>query len=281
MQLAHSNWIRVWVGVLLVLFMSSVCAPAPAQEPQIDALANQMAAALSQAKLKTVIVFDFDGPDEMGALGQKLGEDFRVALTKSGKGLQVQDRSQLLELLKKNDLVPANVRDAGTEQWLAGQTELDARISGELSKDIGGLKITVYAHCNVKSCDRFYEFNTLIPLTDDLKALIRGRPKEYDEFASLPRSGQNGYSLVSCIYCPQAQFSAEALERKLQGTVILEITINEEGHAKDIKVKVGLPYGLTQQAVEAVKEWRFKPATSPDGKPAAVRQTLEVTFHLY
>jgi TonB family protein len=240
-----------------------------------------MAAALSQAKLKTVIVVDFDGPDEMDALGQKLAEDFRAALTKSGKGLQVQDRSQLLELLKKNELVSANVRDAATEQWLAGQTELDARISGELSKDIGGLKVTVYAHCNLKSCDRFYQFETSIPLTDDLKALIRGRPKEYDDFASLPRSEQNGYSSVSCIYCPMAQFSVEALEHKLQGTVILEITIDEDGRAKDIRVKVGLPYGLTQQAVEAVKEWKFKPSTGPDGKPAAVRQAVEVTFHSF
>jgi TonB family protein len=273
-----SNWICVSLGALFVLGM---CASAGAQEPQIDALADQMAAALSQAKLKTVIVFDFLGPDEMDALGQKLAADFRAALAKSPNGPQVADRSQLLELLKKNELVPANVRDAGTEMWLAGQTGLDARISGALSNGVGGLKITVDAHCNVKSCDRFYEFETSIPLTDDLKALIGGRPNEYDEFASLPRSGQNGYSSVSCINCTYAQFSEEALQHKVQGTVILEITIDKDGHAKDIRVKVGLPYGLTQQAVEAVKEWKFKPATGPDGKPAAVRATFETTFHSY
>jgi TonB family protein len=278
MQLALSKWIRV---ALAATFTLSVCSSAPAQEPQIDVLADQMAASLSHAKLKTVMVFDFVGPDEMDALGQKLAADFRAALTKSGRDLQVQDRSQLLELLKKNDLVPANVRDIATEQWLAGQTELDARISGELLQGIAGLKITVYAHCNVRSCDRFYEFETSMPLTDDLKALIGGRPKEHDEFASLPRSGNNGYSSVKCVYCPPAQFSSEALERKLQGTVILEITIDEDGQAKDIRVKVGLPYGLTQQAVESVKEWKFKPATGPDGRPAAVRQTVEVTFHAF
>ena len=276
MRLTLSDGFR---GLFAALFILWACPSTPAQEPQIDALADQIAASLSQAKLKTVMVFDFDGPDEMDALGQKLAEDFRAALAKSGKGLQVEDRSQLLELLKKNELVSANVRDAATEQWLAGQTELDARISGELSKGIGGLKITVYAHCNLKSCDRFYQFETSIPLTDDLKALIRGRPKEYDEFASLPRSGENGYSSVSCIYCPMAQFSAEALKSTLQGTVILELTIDQDGRPRDIKVRVGLPCGLTQQAVEAVKEWKFKPSTGPDGKPEAVRQAVEITFH--
>jgi TonB family protein len=267
--------------LLAAAFILAMCGPTPAQEPQIDALANQMAAALSHAKLKTVIVFDFDGPDEIDALGQKLAEDFRVALTNSGEGLQVQDRSRLLELLKKNNLVPANVRDAGTEQWLAGQTELDARISGELSKDIGGLKITVYAHCNVKSCDRFYEFDSLMPLTDDLKALIAETDREKDEFSSLPRSGKNGYSLVSCIYCPNAQYTGEASIHGVNGAVALAITVDADGHAKDIRVKVGLPHGLTQQAVEAVKGWRFKPATRPDGMPAAVRMNIETTFHTY
>ncbi len=276
MQLALFNRIRVAFAAMIILFL---CPSAFAQEPQIDALADQMAAALSQAKLETVIVFDFDGPDEMDALGQKLAEDFRVALTKSGKGLQVQDRSDLLELVKKNDLVPANVRDAGTEQWLAGQTQLDARISGELSKGIGGLKITVYAHCNVKSCDRFYEFDTLIPLTDNLKALIAEADKEKDEFSSLPKPGQNGYSTPICLYCPNPQYTGEASILGVTGTVTLTITVDADGHAKDIKVKVGLPHGLTQQAIEAVKGWRFKPATGPDGKPAAVRMNVGISFY--
>lgn len=278
MQLALSGWIRMSLAALFVLFM---CASARAQEPPIDELADQMAAALSQAKLKTVIVFDFDGPYEMDVVGQKLAEDFRVALTKSGKGLQVQDRSELLELVKKNDLVPANVRDAGTEQWLAGQTELDAWISGTLSKRIGGLRITVEGRCIVKSCDRFYKFETLIPLTDDLKALVGENKKENDEFSSLPRPEKEGYSSPACIYCPNAQFTAEASRRKFSGTTLLEITVSEDGHARDIRVKVGLPFGLTQAAIDAVKEWRFQPATGPDGKPAAVRMRVEMMFGSY
>jgi outer membrane biosynthesis protein TonB len=43
----------------------------------------------------------------------------------------------------------------------------------------------------------------------------------------------------------------------------------------------GLPCGLTAAAIEAVKKWKLAPAKGPDGKPAAVRQMIEVRFNLY
>jgi TonB family protein len=72
--------------------------------------------------------------------------------------------------------------------------------------------------------------------------------------------------------------SEEVLRRKFSGTVVLEVTVEPDGHTKDIRVKVGLPFGLTQQAVDTVKEWRLKPAIGPDGKPAAIRQVVELSL---
>ena len=57
--------------------------------------------------------------------------------------------------------------------------------------------------------------------------------------------------------------------------------ITADGRATDIHVAKGLGLGLDEKAVEAVRTWRFRPALGPDGKPASVRQTIEVTFHLY
>jgi TonB family protein len=275
MQLALSKWIRV---ALAAMFTLSVCSSAPAQEPQIDALAGQMAASLSHANLKTVMAFDFVGPDEMDALGQKLAEDFRAALIKSAPELRVEDRSRMLELLKKNSLSLSNLHDDEVTKWLGRQSGTDAWISGALSSGTGVPKVTVMAF-RAKNSDQISKFETDVPLSNDLRALI-GK-SEAGGFASLPESGKNGYSYPSCIHCPYAQFSAEATTRKFSGTVALEATVDEEGRVKDIKITQGLPLGLTLQAIKAVQEWQFKPATGPDGKPAAVRQKIQVTFNSY
>ena len=94
-------------------------------------------------------------------------------------------------------------------------------------------------------------------------------------------AGTGGYGYPACLYCPQAQYSDEAVKAKYQGTVSLIAIITPDGRATDIHVVKGLGLGLDEKAVEAVRTWRFKPALGPDGKPAPVRQIIEVTFHLY
>ena len=124
MQLSQSNWIRVAFVAMIILFQ---CPSAFAQEPQIDALANQMAAALSQAKLKTVMVFDFVGQEDMDALGQRLAADFRSALAKSASGIQVEDRAKLFEVLQQRHYGGFGVGTAETACWLLQQTSVEVR----------------------------------------------------------------------------------------------------------------------------------------------------------
>ena len=62
--------------------------------------------------------------------------------------------------------------------------------------------------------------------------------------------------------------------------MILTVVVGTDGKADDIVVKKPLRDGLTEKAIESVKSWKFIPALGPDGKPAAVRQVVEVTFHL-
>jgi hypothetical protein len=57
--------------------------------------------------------------------------------------------------------------------------------------------------------------------------------------------------------------------------------VGVNGQADDIVVKKPLPEGLTEKAIAAVKSWKFSPALGPDGKPAAVRQVIAVTFPIY
>jgi periplasmic protein TonB len=108
-----------------------------------------------------------------------------------------------------------------------------------------------------------------------------GPGDEFGEGGGPPSAGTESYGYPTCVYCPQAQYSDEAVKSKYQGTVFLVVTITADGKATDIKVAKGVGLGLDEKAIEAVRSWRFRPAAGPDGRPAAVRQTIEVTFHLY
>jgi TonB family protein len=75
------------------------------------------------------------------------------------------------------------------------------------------------------------------------------------------------------------QYTALARKGRVQGVVIVEAVIDEEGKVTDAKVLKGLPMGLDESALEAVKTWKFEPATL-DGKPVPVYYTLTVNFAL-
>jgi TonB family protein len=60
----------------------------------------------------------------------------------------------------------------------------------------------------------------------------------------------------------------------------LWLIVDENGLPRDIKVRRALGMGLDDEAIKAVKQWRFQPA-SKDGRPVAVMINVEVNFRLY
>ena len=97
----------------------------------------------------------------------------------------------------------------------------------------------------------------------------------------VPNAGTGGYGTPACLYCPRADYSDEAMKVKVQGVVELIAVITPDGRVTDVHVAKGLGLGLDEKAIEAVRTWRLKPALGPDGRPASVRQIIEVTFQLY
>jgi periplasmic protein TonB len=96
-----------------------------------------------------------------------------------------------------------------------------------------------------------------------------------------PSAGYGGYGEPVCLYCPQAQFSDEAVKAKFQGVVLVSVVVMPDGRATDIQVVRPAGLGLDEKAIEAVRNWRFTPAKGPDGRPAAVHTIIEITFRLY
>ena len=89
----------------------------------------------------------------------------------------------------------------------------------------------------------------------------------------------NGVSKPELIHKVEPEYSEEARKAKFQGVVVLYIVVDQNGNAINPKVMKGLGLGLDEKALEAVKQWKFKPGYK-DGKPVAVAATVEVNFRL-
>ncbi|MGD0214834.1 MAG: energy transducer TonB [Terriglobales bacterium] len=89
-----------------------------------------------------------------------------------------------------------------------------------------------------------------------------------------------GVSAPKKIFDPEPEYSEEARKAKFQGTCVLYVVVGPDGKTRDIRVQRTLGLGLDEKAIEAVKTWRFEPATK-DGKPVAVAINIEVDFRLY
>jgi TonB family protein len=81
-------------------------------------------------------------------------------------------------------------------------------------------------------------------------------------------------------YHQEPEFSESARAAKFQGTVVLKLVVNKEGAPTKIRISQPLGYGLDEKAVQAVSEWKFKPAEK-DNQPVNTEIAVEVEFHLY
>jgi protein TonB len=89
-----------------------------------------------------------------------------------------------------------------------------------------------------------------------------------------------GISAPRPVSTPDPEYTEEARRAKYQGTCILGLIVDAEGHPRDIRVTRGVGLGLDQKAIAAVKQWQFQPAMK-DGRPVAVLISVEVSFKLY
>jgi protein TonB len=88
-----------------------------------------------------------------------------------------------------------------------------------------------------------------------------------------------GVSAPSLIYKQEPEYSEEARKAKYQGTVTLYVEVDPSGRAVNVRVLHSIGLGLDEKAMEAVRQWKFKPGMK-DGKPVTVAASIEVNFRL-
>ncbi len=69
---------------------------------------------------------------------------------------------------------------------------------------------------------------------------------------------------------------ARALQLRIEGVVLVEVTIDEQGKVRDARILRSIPM-LDQAALDAVRQWEFEPVLL-NGVPRPVIMTVPVTF---
>jgi TonB family protein len=91
----------------------------------------------------------------------------------------------------------------------------------------------------------------------------------------------DGVSMPRVLHKVNPEYTPAALRAKLEGTVLLQAVVRTHGVPSDISVLRSLDrrFGLDQQAVDALRQWRFAPGQRA-GQPVPVLVQVEMNFSL-
>ena len=94
-------------------------------------------------------------------------------------------------------------------------------------------------------------------------------------------AGAQGVVAPRVISSVQPSYTEAAMRARIEGTVVLGAVVQTDGTVAAITIVRSLDStnGLDEQAINALKQWKFEPGTLK-GKPVAVRVRVEMEFNL-
>jgi len=272
------------VLIMAALLASGVSSRAQSTTPSTDLAISKLAAGiakpLQKSRAKKVVVADLLGPDgQKHPAGRYLAVRLSESLQKEYPKLEVIERPK--QEAGSNDGGDPEDKGVALEKAKDWARKLGANvvITGSLAKISQGIGVSLSAVSSQGSERMFGQANGLIPFTDQIAGLSPDSIPEAK--GGILRAGVGGTGVPTCIYCPAPEYTDEARSAKLEGAVTLLIVVNLQGRAENISVVKGPGHGLEENAIKAVKKWKFKPATGADGNPVAVIVPIEVTYRWY
>ncbi|HEY4365191.1 MAG TPA: TonB family protein [Bryobacteraceae bacterium] len=90
----------------------------------------------------------------------------------------------------------------------------------------------------------------------------------------------DGVSPPKPLHKTEPRYTTEARRAQIQGTVVLQVTVDEKGTPRDISIVSPLGFGLDDRAREAVSRWTFRPGEK-DGRAVKTVAIIPVDFRLF
>jgi TonB family protein len=96
--------------------------------------------------------------------------------------------------------------------------------------------------------------------------------------ARIPGAPLTGHEIIPALpqVFPDPAVSRADLPSGVQGDVIVEVTIDEQGNVVETRLIRGIGYGIEDRVLATLRQWHFRPA-SKDGVTIASQHI--VTFH--
>jgi periplasmic protein TonB len=91
---------------------------------------------------------------------------------------------------------------------------------------------------------------------------------------------ESGVTPAHALNAPDPNYSESARSSQFSGVVEMSLVVDKSGSVRDIQILKPAGLGLDEQSVEAVRQWRFKPAWK-DAEPVASRMYADVSFRLF
>jgi len=89
-----------------------------------------------------------------------------------------------------------------------------------------------------------------------------------------------GVAAPTVVHSVEPEFTQEARQANYTGSVSIQLVVDSQGNPQNIHVTRHLGMGLDEKAIEAVRQYKFKPAMY-QGHPVSVQIVIDVDFHLH
>jgi periplasmic protein TonB len=89
-----------------------------------------------------------------------------------------------------------------------------------------------------------------------------------------------GVSAPQVIHSVEPEFTDDARKANYQGNASIKLIVDSQGNPQDVRLVSHLGMGLDQKAIEAVNQYKFKPAMY-QGHSVSVQIVIDVDFHLH
>jgi TonB family protein len=261
--------------------------------PQSDIrlLANRVLKNAGKADCKPgsckILVANFVLPSgNTSQLGSRLADAFSGELATQQSDISMIERSELQIYLQRERIPSKFLSNDDAVRWLAAQLGATAVVRG-MTEDWGDsirLRVTLLsAHKEKQAPTEEFTFPSSRELKDALapaEAFPKEIPRADPSIPLIAKASPGGVAPPRCQYCPNPDYTNPARKVKYPGVLLLQVVITEGGTVSHIAILRGLPFGLNQQAIQAVRQWRFQPPMR-GSEPLACEVMIELNFHLY